>query len=162
MAAYEGPVDGVIACNDAGYWWPHELDVFCSLHPEKMMQWLLRRHENGYPAPKMLASYQKHAKGPKLDLVTGYLLPGQHESGSSGLFMAKIALVDLGFDRAVLCGVPLTRTPHIKNSLSGAGPWHRDDHYRKKWQPVREDYLARIASMSGWTNEFLGGPEKWH
>lgn len=161
LKQYKGPRDAIFACNDAIPWFEGDIDAAVSLHPEKMLAWLWARKCKGHPDVKSLVSYRKVDKGPKLDLVTDYLLPGQKESGSSGLYMAKVALMDMGFDRVVFCGVPLTRTPHIEGSVMGTGAWHRNDHYARTWLPITEDIKGRMASMSGWTREFLGGPEKW-
>lgn len=82
------------------------------------------------------------------------------------MFAAKVALVDLGFDRAVLCGIPMSPMKHI----TGADHWHTqpDGHgrrtstlpnrYLKRWRDVPQEYRDRIRSMSGATREMFGAP----
>lgn len=168
LAAYRGPVDGVVACNDAGAEWPGELDAWVSLHPRHwtvklrvagVLQeaWKTKRAERGYPPARAYYAHQS-ARPPVPDdvTVTDYRFPGQDKSGSSGLFAAKVALVDLGFDRAVLCGIPLTETPHFY----GGEPWRSAEAYRRQWLTVPEEYRDRMRSMSGWTAVLLGKPEQ--
>lgn len=158
IAAYRGPVDGVIACNDAGAEWPGELDAWVSLHPRHWTGkgWKAKREANGYPPARAYYAHES-ARPPVPDdvTVTDYLFPGQDKSGSSGCFAAKVALVDLGFDRAVLCGIPLTVTPHFY----GGEPWSHAESYRRQWLTVPEEYRNRMRSMSGWTRVLLGGPD---
>ncbi|WP_306150740.1 hypothetical protein [Roseovarius sp. MMSF_3281] len=160
IAAYQGEYQGVVACNDAGAEWPGELDAWVSLHPEFFTHkgWLDKRQG---PPPKRLiahpAAAQPHrrARLPANVEFTEYAFPGQTHSGSSGLFATKVALIDLGFDRAVLCGVPLTQTPHF----FGGDPWKAADGFRRQWLALPEEYRDRMRSLSGWTAVLLGKPE---
>lgn len=161
VAAYGGKFDGVVACNDAGMWWPGALDGWVSLHPQfwESRGWRKSREDSGYPAP---ANFYAHENArnliPDKIVKTDYRFPGQQHSGSSGLFAAKVALVDLGFDRVVLCGVPMTKTPHFwdKNQIN----WHPAESFRNQWLDLPQEYLDRMRSMSGWTKVLLGPPER--
>ena len=86
---------------------------------------------------------------------TEFRFPGQTGTGSSGLFALKVALVDLGFDRAVLCGVPISEMAgHVTN-----GPvWGDAPHYREAWTEAAPEIIGRARSMSGWTRDLLGAP----
>lgn len=165
LARYSGPVDGVVACNDAGAEWSGRLDAWVSLHPRffEAKGWRERRAERGYPAA---AGHYCHASAKEpvaADVIrTAMELPGQAEmfSGSSGLFAAKVALIDLGFDMAVLCGVPMTAAPHFHGadhwtSARGKSPALG---FRRAWLQVAPEYRGRMRSMSGWTRILLGGP----
>lgn len=154
---YDGPVDGVVACNDAGIEWAGQLDAWVSLHPRywAIKGWIEKRAERGHP--EALAYYaHESARPPVPSFVkeTSYLFDGQGKSGSSGLFAAKVALVDLGFDMVVLCGIPLTISPHYFD----AEPWRPAEQYRKHWLTVPQKYRAHMRSMSGWTRVLLGAP----
>lgn len=155
IASYRGPIDGVIACNDAGVEWDGDLDAWVSLHPEKFQSaWLKKRREAGRTPPRMLVAHRQPKPHicPILDLVTDYVFPGQKNTGSSGLFTAKVALVDLDFDRVVLCGIPMTQTPHFFDGK----PWRSAESYQKQWLTIPPPYRARMRSRSGWTRAFLG------
>jgi len=158
LVAPEKPWQGVVACNDAGAEWPGALDAWVTLHPRfwDRKGWKAKRAANGFPPARAYYAHEA-ARPPVPDdvTVTDYLFPGQDKSGSSGLFAAKVALIDLGFDRAVLCGIPLTRTPHF----FGGEPWRSAENYRRQWLTVPEEYRARMRSMSGWTAVLLGRPE---
>ena len=146
--------DGVVACNDAGYWWPHELDAWVSLHPEKLGPWRSKRNDKGYPPCKQFFAHRDAR-----DYVAGtkYQFPGQSNSASSGCFAAKVALIDLGFDRAVLCGVPLVKSPHFFDSKD----WAAAESFRRGFLQVPQEYLDRMRSMSGFTKDLLGPPKDW-
>lgn len=84
-------------------------------------------------------------------------------SGSSGLFAVEIAL-RMGYERLVLCGIPLTGTTTIQES--------GEEERVRKGQPFIETFhdawirnfellSPHVRSMSGWTREFLGDPGEW-
>lgn len=163
IAAYTGPVDGVVACNDIGADWPGELDAWVSLHPEKFRTagWVAKREANGFPRAKRLFGYCTSVDRMRDEFRT----PGLERlatdktkelgSGSSGLFAAEVALDELGFDNGVLCGVPLSKMPHYFDEAD----WDQNRRFSKRWLKLPDDFKARLGSMSGWTREFLGGPD---
>lgn len=89
-------------------------------------------------------------------MATSGYMPGTGVYGSSGMFMAKVALFDFEVDVAVLAGVPLTDTPHC-HSRKG---FPAASTYQKRWQGLPVGIAARVRSMSGWTAGFLGEPDK--
>ena len=158
---------GCVACNDAGAEWPGELDAWVTLHPQFWMkkEWLAKRAANGYPPARRLMTNNLadvRPWHPDLDIAeVDYRFPGQEHSGSSGMFAAKVALIDLGFDRAVLCGIPMSPMAHFH----GADHWRADDkgrpsplpnRYLQRWADVPGEYKARIRSMSGATRDLFG------
>lgn len=166
LAAYAGPRDGVVACNDAGAVWPGDLDAWVSFHPRYWISkgWLAKRADAGFtPARRMFASDAKEAgkaaaeTGVRIDL-TEWAFPGQavpEASITSGFFAVKVALVDLGFDQAVLCGIPMTNGPHFFDPE----PWMTARRYAKRLPNIPAEYRARIRSMSGETRKFFGAPD---
>lgn len=147
VEAYKGPVDAVIACNEAGFWWKGNLKAWVSLHPEYFQKWSTERKARGYRTTEILASHRSLTPPipePPLGLVTKPNFKGQPLGGSSGLFAAKVALQDLGYRHCVLAGIPL---------LEGY------DHFRSPWLEVPAKHLNRMRSMSGWTRGLLGRPE---
>jgi hypothetical protein len=77
--------------------------------------------------------------------------------GSSGLFAVLIAL-ELGFDKLILCGMPVDGEKRITSDGEvevGETPYQ---HYRKGWI-LRQGILSEhVRSMSGWTRETFGAP----
>src|SRR5690606_18924269 len=133
--------------------WPGRLDAAVSLHPERLASWLQARAARGYPAPDRV-----FVAGPSRAVLraelTASTFDGQVLSASSGGFAAKVALVDLGFDRAVLCGIPVDRGAHFFNTK----PWAAADRHRKGWIEAFPAIGKRLRSMSGWTKEVFGEP----
>ncbi len=147
-----GHFDFVVACNDVGAIWPGRLDAWVTLHPEKLAGWREQRRANGYADA---ARYFVHGDYlPEWTELVEFRFPGQGDSGSSGLFAAKAALIDLGADRAVLAGIPLVRTSHFFDAVQ----WEAAGGYRAVFEGLRPEYRARMRSMSGWTAHFFGLP----
>lgn len=174
LSAYTGSRDAVIAVNDIGAEWPEQLDAWVSLHARSFdtgPNWIKRRADNGHPRARRYFGHHGAFKGGRREYSqlqsfatpTGYDFAGE-KSGSSGLFAAKVALVDLGFDRVVLAGVPMTPTPHFndkrnwtKPNASGQTSAHG---FRNSWLAVPQEYRDRMRSMSGWTRVLLGAPDE--
>lgn len=147
-----GWFSGVVACNDAGVDWPGALDAFCTLHPNKMQAFRDKREAKRHPAAKVYIAHQDD-KG--VDRIEPYRWPEMKTSGSSGLYATKIAL-ELGFDRIVLCGVPLTNEAHYFDSKA----WKQAETFKAAWLAVMQTRLiGRVKSFSGWTAEQLGTPD---
>jgi len=147
--------DGVVAVNDMIALWPNKLTHACTLHGEKLLEWQTARK-----AAKRNADYEtvyferpRGKGGPKIDVIVSDRWP-HLDSGSSGLYAVKVML-DLGFDRIVLAGVPMTQ---------GGGhfvrhePWDAHDRFRGAWVGAIPHIAGRVRSMSGWTQEILGSP----
>ena len=155
-----GEFQGVVACNDAGAAYPGEIDAFVSLHAEKAPLWMERRVRAGHPWPKAVLGHEGvTVRGGLPACITGttpFRLPGQQDTGSSGLFALKVALIDLGFDRAVLCGVPMTID---QGHFFDPAAWRAAVSYRRGWEQALPAIKHRARSMSGWTLERLGAPD---
>lgn len=149
-----GHFDYVVACNDAITIWPGRLDAAVSHHPEKLGTWRNTRRAKGYE--DALRYYHNSAETIHLPWAReiDYRIPGQSDGGSSGLFAVKVALIDLGADRAVLCGIPLTRIPHFFDQRE----WKPSNRYREVWATISDEYAARMRSMGGWTASRFGKP----
>lgn len=93
---------------------------------------------------------------PAVTGFTDYLFPGQTSSGTSGLFALKVALIDLGFDRAVLCGMPMRDDgAHLRDANE---PWLGETMHWAGWLEAYPQIKARARSMGGRTAELLGRP----
>lgn len=151
--------DGVVAAKHAGVVWPGKLDAWVSLHPERFGQIIAQRKAAGFPPAPRLFGHERATPRQGLEL-TQYRFEGQKTSGSSGLFAAKVALEDLGYDRAVLCGIPLTKSD---GRLDNVALWHGAVAiFQAGFNEALPRINHRLCSMSGWTMHLLGRPTaKW-
>lgn len=153
-----GEFDGVVACNDVAVEWPGPLAALVTLHAEKADLWLARRARRGLSAPARVIGHLE-AEGRSQASAAAELIefrfPGQQRTGSSGLFALKVALLDLGFDKALLCGVPMTPAPHFFD----ASDWRGANVHRHGWTEALPAIAGRARSMSGWTADLLGRPD---
>lgn len=157
-AADLGEFDAVLAVNDMVAAYAGPVDFAVSLHPEHFAEWCRRRDDQGFTRPgKFIAHKGNTLEGrrevfPELETVE-YRWPGMSVSGSSGLFAVKVALEN-GFDRIVLCGVPMDAEAHFFD----AAPWEHFDTFRPAWTEQFNRYAPYTRSMSGWTRALLGAP----
>lgn len=154
LEAVTGPWPGpVIAVNDAGVHWPRRLDHWATLHPEDLQPRLDARAENGYPGGFIVWAHERdpwHSTGGRH--LVDRTLPVPTKTGSSGLFAVSVARA-IGCERVVLCGVPMTATPHI----GGGGPWTEVERFWPLWDA---ESLEDVRSMSGRTRDLLGAPDR--
>ncbi|MCW2309734.1 hypothetical protein [Rhodobium gokarnense] len=155
-----GTFDATFAINDMLAHYPGEIDVFVSLHPEKAAEWLKQRDAKGFPRPKKRIAHENNTQQGRpnafrIDETLEYRWPGMSGSGSSGLFAVKVAIGE-GFDRIVLCGVPMTPEPHFFDGK----PWSECSSFTKAWTEALRFYADKTRSMSGWTRDLLGEPTK--
>lgn len=147
--------DLVVAANHVGTIWPGRLDAWVTLHPEHIAGWRAERQANGHPDADEYLLMGDHLPG--WCSLTDHRFPGMDLSGSSGMMAAKVAICDLGADRVVLAGIPLLRQAHFfgaHDMFEAAGT------YREAWKTIPARYRAMMRSMSGWTADFLGRPDK--
>lgn len=155
-AQYGGQWDGlIIAANDIGSHWPRILDHWVSLHPNKFERWKALRAEQGMPACAPVTwGRERRMSEPR---VTDRVLkpwPG----GSSGMFAVQVAR-ELGCSRIILCGIPMTPTPHFGQSQEVFGPqWIQAAGHWKAWPRQKHLMDGWVRSMSGRTRELLGAP----
>lgn len=79
--------------------------------------------------------------------------------GTSAAFAVQVGLEHLGATKLVLVGCPIDATPHYD------GPHTLDDRgrlnwYREGWTKMPPHIRARVRSMSGWSADYLGAPDK--
>lgn len=144
-----GPVDAVLAVNDAAADFSGAIVAFVTLHPEHLPRWLGARRAAGYPDPRAVIA---HEAAPLVTRVVDYRFPGMESSGSSGLFAVKVALEQ--FDRVVLCGIPMDahRGHYFDRAI-----WNDFVSFREAWR-IALPHLKNVRSCSGWTAQLLGTP----
>lgn len=148
-----GHWDGdVIVVNRAGIHYPGRIDHWVTLHPEMLGGWIEARAVAFGPG-EFETWCQK--EGDEVDHVVTDIEP----RGSSGLFAVRIALL-LGYERVVLAGMPIDDRPHFYDADGKrSGPPFR--YYMPDWlRARRREFNGRVRSISGWTGEILGMPDK--
>jgi hypothetical protein len=76
--------------------------------------------------------------------------------GSSGLLGAWVAREVAKGDKIVLCGIPMENTPRYDDRTV----WREALVYRQAWIEAFPKLLPYVRSMSGWTREKFGEPDK--
>lgn len=117
-----------------------------SLHPQKLKDWLAQRAKVGWPAPDQVWAHVK------FDGVSHFT---DDWRGSSGLFAIKVAR-QLGFDKIILCGVPMR--PDAGHIVRGATPWNAAEQFMGGWKLQAKEIAPFVRSWSGWTGEAFGAP----
>lgn len=139
----------IIAINDAGYAYPGKLDLWVTLHPQKMPAWIQKRKESGFNMDFITVG---HGEKPQFtDEVSLCWRSEGRASGSSGLYACQVALKK-SFEEVILCGVPMNGD---KNIFRGK-EWHDFVGYRQAWKEHVDKLKGKVYSQSGWTKELLG------
>lgn len=146
--------DLVVAANDIGCHWPRRLDGWCTLHPNKMIEWVKERDKAGHPT-----GYTTFAKKGKGRMGMDESIRHPFRNGSSGLFAVAVAL-HLGATKIILCGVPMTKTGYFEEStVHPQGKTFSSVHsHWKKWLSHADQIRETTRSMSGRTRDLLGAP----
>jgi hypothetical protein len=149
----------LIAVNGAGWMYIDPIAMWCSVHGFRLVKWIERRRERGLDM-----GFTAYANfGDREDSADVVRWNRPNGGGSSGLYATLVAL-ELGYDRLILCGIPITGdTRH--NYDSGETIVKADcayEAYRSGWIKSHDVIKNRVRSMSGWTREQLGVPtEEW-
>lgn len=147
---YRKQWDGlVVAANDVGCHWPRDLDHWASLHPDKFQAWEELRARYGFSQ-----TYEKWGRKARFGGRTVVPWAG----GSSGMLAVQVAQT-VGALRVVLCGIPMTETPHFEESvIHDDRPWKACAGHWRAWEKHIGKMHGWVRSMSGRTLELLGRP----
>lgn len=143
----------VVACNDAGYLWPHRLDHWVTLHHRELWAREARREQRGHPGGYVTWTNPQPA---------GVEHPCDRElggwgDGSSGLLALGVALQVS--EHAILCGIPISKIGHVDRD---EGAWEAAIHYQDTWTSKLPEIRERVRSWSGWTAKVLDEPNaRW-
>lgn len=155
----------IIIANDSGAHWPREFHHWVSLHANKLKRWHDLRTRQQLPAFTGMTWGKDDRRSnpwgtdsrPSSGVLTHYKL-NPWGGGSSGMFALQVAR-EIGCTRAVLCGIPMTPTPHFMESDEPfAKYWASASGHWKAWLRYRDLMLGWARSMSGRTQELLGTP----
>ncbi len=149
-ALYGQHWDGVIiAANDVGSHWPRDLDHWCTLHPEKMAGWRTAREANNFS--NSFITWGRRAK-----IMDCQVRPWA--GGSSGMLAIQVAQI-VGCTKAILCGIPMTPTPHFAESVvHGPSPWKAVAGHWRAWTRQWAKMEGWVKSMRGRTKQEFGYP----
>ena len=142
------PDADVGAVNEAGRDYTGTLTAWATLHVDKFHPWQRHREQKGLNTDYIAVSNKGHPL-PRVDRVERELW-----SGTSGLYLCQVAILTLGYDLVICCGMPLTDTPHYFDS----GKWWAAPNYRRGWKEAVNHIGPKIRSMSGWTRDLVGHP----
>lgn len=136
----------IFVANDMISRWPGANATGVTLHPNDLAGWLAARRSSGHPPLREVWAHREHR-----GMVHRWT---RDWGGSVGLFMAKIALVDLEHPKAILCGVPMVAS---EKHFVRDQPWPACTTFQKYWEGHWQE-LKNARSFSGWTAEKLGMP----
>jgi hypothetical protein len=128
------------------------VDHMVTLHPDRLRgreDWLGKRERAGYGPVGEVWAHRSHRGGAVNRWTADW-------GGSVGLFAVKVAR-ELGFERIILCGVPM-RTDgghHIRRER-----WDAAEGFWQKWAPYISDLKRYVRSYSGQTRDVFGEPEE--
>ena len=131
--------------------YPGSIDHVATLHPRKLHHWLSLR---GGDRDGVVLT---HAHKRRRDVACVWNLLSETICGTSALFAAKVALA-LGYQRVVLCGVPLDSRRCFYDPPGARYDYTRDEipaYWSKFASEISND---RVKSMSGLSAATLGSP----
>lgn len=150
----------IFCVNDIGVDYPERIDYWCTLHPEKLRAWQDARSLAGRNTDYIAYAHEPNPElgspdgRPRIDKWLDYRYPAMTGSGSSGLFAVKVAQAE-GFDRIVLCGIPMQT---VGKHYFDQKLWADCDGFKSAWVSSLEHFKDNVRSMSGWTRDLLGAP----
>lgn len=162
------PLDELVtvACNDAGWRWPHRLDHWVTLHAERFPGWEKKRRQRGHPDGYTRWTAKGFECRGEVDRVIGDEMRDGLSGGSSGLTATQVAVLPEVAGHAVGCGIPISRMRHFEGATSESPfltPNERRDErkvrmYQEVWEAEADALRDRVRSMSGFTRELFGEP----
>jgi len=132
--------------NDMIATFPYYAENAVSLHPDKLTGWLTQRKNNNHPSVKNIWGHR-----PFEDIVTNHTADW---GGSSGLFSIKIARYELGFERIILCGIPMDPAA---NHFVRKVRWNAAQAFWRAWVTREKEIKPYVRSLSGGKTEAMFG-----
>jgi hypothetical protein len=138
-----------IACiNHTAIHFPKDFDLWISWHTELFEELM----DQVQCSPTTI--------GPDDSITVDRMMtfPGFMASDSS-LYAVK-CLLEMGYDRIILCGVPLDNTRKFYDAPNAELPQHASSNIQKAWKDEARCFSDRVRSFSGNTRALLGAPTK--
>ena len=142
--------DFYVATNHAGLRYEH-IQAWATCHDEHIWRWAGERVGLGWRLPEIWLTDEQASRWAGNMAVHG----AEYWEGSSGALGVSTAIAK-GASKIVLCGIPLTNGPHFYKGDDFT--W--EAHYRRQWTTKLPALRDKVRSMSGWTAEQLGMPDK--
>lgn len=143
----------LVAVNHAAKVWPGPLPHWATLHGDSLRTWTMQRQRLGLPPAGRLWTAERRGRPVGIEVETA-----PNWGGSSGLLAVSVALNQLRAERVVLCGIPMDiRQGHFDQP---GKLWTDGGNYRHAWLRRLAEMKDRVRSMSGWTREQLGAPDR--
>ncbi len=151
MSRALAPDAPVIACNHAARDYDGELAAWISMHPELVPSWKAQRAAAGRPPAASYWTTHHRVSPIPINRVRAM-------GGSSGLLCVFVG-IELGFDRMMLCGVPMCQNgKHYDNTRK----WTEARQYWPAWERALPTIRDKVRSWGGHTLHMLGSPnEEW-
>ena len=149
----------VIAVNNMILHWKGRVHHGVSMHPEEPGLWrALRPYYQCEGSHVHTHGYRKHNKPgiPECDYI--WDIPAG-KGGTSSLLAVFVAL-GLGYERVVLCGVPMDNTGHFYDPASKIDRTFGSDFIEMEWRKAEKHFAGRVRSVSGRTRDWLGEPSR--
>lgn len=155
----------IAVINDQIHTWPKRVDIFSTLHGEKAEKWLEQRDSDKNWDFLMFAHRIHKFQNSWYENNLQYKEVKDKWKGSSGLYAVQISLIEIGFQRVLISGVPMSSEPNL---FRQENQWAQFNKYRAGWNKANNvTNSGEVAvtsqntrSMSGWTAELLGKPDE--
>lgn len=141
--------DHVICVNDVGMHYPYYVNHWYSNDIQMLPKWMEARrprHKIDFESDIQVHSCCDGVKWK-------WPWPGHGSSSLNAVFTA----LGLGYEKVILCGVPLDDSGHYFDP-----PWVKTNFARdatvRHWKLLAPKFEGRVRSMSGNSREILGGP----
>lgn len=155
----------IIAINYAGLRNTGPLEMWVSLHFRLLAKLIEEREKMG--GDMNFKAFSKVPNG-RIESCGIQIQPapiGRVGNGSSGL-LAVMTAIDQGYDRLILCGIPLEGSEtlqandKIETRTRGRRGAEAFERFRHPWKFNEKLIRRHVRSMSGWTREYFGGPDE--
>lgn len=139
----------VMLVNHMGFLFPHKAHHFASVHPD-WFEPVLHFHRGARDDWEPLKFH-------KPEMYRGHVPDG----ADSSLFATGVA-AHIGYEKIILCGVPLDEGGHFYDPPGYDKYKYLYDHCVYEWKEGIQQWGDKVRSMSGQTKEWMGEPtEEW-
>ena len=151
----------ICVINDQIARWTGRVDIYSSLHGEKIEdKWLSYRPSTSNWDFKTFV-HRKHKWKKEWMYSLDIHAVKDKWGGSSGLYAVQNCLLNLGFSKVVLCGIPMDAKPNL---FRDEERWKQFSKYRRGWERALKEtdevnLKDCVRSTSGWTLQHFGYPD---
>lgn len=127
------------------------IKYFATYHPKDILPAKTRRERMGYNLDYRIISHIPFPKKENniIDLIIA--IDTKKEKSGSSAMLGCLAAIEIGYSKIILCGCPL-------EGKNADGVNYKQ--FQRGWLYHEKKVQGIVKSMSGWTKEFLGAPDK--